>query len=100
LMFTLGIIDRLSAGDLTDGTFVAGTGTIDGSGAVGPIGGVVLKEITVSDAGAQYMFVPADNCPEALTRVPNGLTLLKAGTLDEAMAQLQAIREGRPTTGC
>ena len=100
LMFTLGIIDRLTPGDLTGGSFVAGTGTIDGAGTVGAIGGVVLKQITVSDAGAQYMFVPADNCAEALTRVPAGLTLLKATTLDQAMTQLQAIRDGQPTTGC
>jgi len=53
LMFTLGIIDRLTAGDLTGSNFVAGTGTIDGAGTVGAIGGVVLKEITVSDAGAR-----------------------------------------------
>ena len=100
LMFTLGIIDRLTPGDLTGGSFVAGTGTIDGAGTVGAIGGVVLKQITVSDAGAKYMFVPADNCAEALTRVPAGLTLLKATTLDQAMTQLQAIRDGQPTTGC
>ena len=100
LMFTLGIIDRLTAGDLTGSNFVAGTGTIDGAGTVGAIGGVVLKEITVSDAGARYMFVPADNCAEALTRVPAGLTLVKVATLDEAVAQLQAIRDGGPTTGC
>ena len=29
LMFTLGIIDKLTDGDLTGGTFIAGTGTID-----------------------------------------------------------------------
>ena len=51
-MFTLGIIDRLTPGDLTGGHFVAGTGTIDETGTVGPIGGIVLKQITVSDAGA------------------------------------------------
>ena len=36
LMFTLGIIDKLTDGDLTGGTFVAGTGTIDPDGDVGP----------------------------------------------------------------
>ncbi len=45
LMFTLGILDRLTPGDLAGGHFIAGTGTIDVDGTVGPIGGIVLKLI-------------------------------------------------------
>lgn len=39
LMFALGIVDKLTPADLTGGKFVAGTGTIDDRGKVGPIGG-------------------------------------------------------------
>ena len=43
LMFALGIVDKLTPGDLTGGKFVAGTGTIDDDGKVGPIGGIQQK---------------------------------------------------------
>ena len=100
LMFTLGIIDRLTPGDLASGHFIAGTGTIDENGAVGPIGGIVLKLITAKDAGASDFLVPADNCAEALTRVPAGLTLIKVSSLTDAMTALDEISKGQPTAGC
>ena len=37
MMFALGIIDTLSDGNLNGGEQVAGTGTIDASGTVGPL---------------------------------------------------------------
>lgn len=100
LMFTLGIIDRLTPGDLASGHFIAGTGTIDENGVVGPIGGIVLKLITAKDAGATVFLVPEANCAEALTRVPEGLTLIKIGGLTDAMTALDAVQNGQPTVGC
>ena len=94
LMFTLGIIDKLTDGDLTDGRFIAGTGTIDGDGKVGPIGGVLLKLITARDAGATVFLVPADNCAEAITQVPDGLQLVKVATVTDAMTALQTLKDG------
>lgn len=44
-MFALGIYDKLTPGSLTGGKFVAGTGTIDDNGTVGPIGGVDMKTL-------------------------------------------------------
>ena len=35
LMFSLAVVDKLTTGDLNDGKFVAGTGTIDSEGKVG-----------------------------------------------------------------
>lgn len=100
LMFTLGLLDRLTAGDLASGHFIAGTGTIDETGVVGPIGGIVLKLIAARDAGATVFLVPDQNCAEALTRVPAGLTLVKVASLSDAMTALDEVRDGRPTTGC
>ena len=39
-MFSLEIYNQLTEGDLTKGYQIAGTGTIDGDGTVGPIGGI------------------------------------------------------------
>lgn len=95
LMFSLGIIDKLTPTDLTGGRFVAGTGTIDDDGKVGPIGGIAMKEIGARDKGAQYFFVPSDNCAEAAKGAPKGLTLIKVDTLHDALNSLGDIRSGR-----
>jgi PDZ domain-containing protein len=100
LMFTLGIIDKLTDDDLTGGRFIAGTGTVDADGKVGPIGGVLLKLITAREAGATVFLVPADNCAEAVTAVPEGLQLVKVGTVDEAVAALKTVKDGGTPPGC
>jgi PDZ domain-containing protein len=94
LMFSLGIYDKLTPGDLTGGKFVAGTGTIDDNGTVGPIGGIDMKTIGARDKGAQYFLTPADNCAEAAQDPPSGLTLVKVKTMKDALNALSDIRSG------
>ncbi|RKE21045.1 PDZ domain-containing protein [Streptomyces sp. TLI_171] len=94
LMFALGIVDKLTPTDLTGGKFVAGTGTIDDDGTVGPIGGIQMKLIAARDKGAEYFFTPADNCAEATRGTPSGLTLVKVDDLAGAVKALDAIRDG------
>ncbi len=94
LMFALGIVDKLTPGDLTGGKFVAGTGTIDDNGKVGPIGGIEMKTVGARDKGAQYFLTPAENCAAAAQDVPEGLRLVKVGTIDDALGALKDIRSG------
>ncbi|WP_404868842.1 PDZ domain-containing protein [Kitasatospora griseola] len=94
LMFALGIVDKLTPTDLTGGKFVAGTGTIDDDGTVGPIGGIQMKLIAARDKGAEYFFTPADNCSEATKGTPSGLTLVKVDNLAGAVKALDSIRSG------
>lgn len=94
LMFALGLIDKLEPKDLTGGEFVAGTGTIDDEGTVGPIGGVQMKTIAARDAGARYFLTPQDNCAAAAKTAPGGLSLVKVADLDGALAALAEIRSG------
>lgn len=94
LMFALGIYDKLTPGSLTGGKFVAGTGTIDDNGTVGPIGGIELKTIGARDKGAQYFLTPADNCAAAAKDTPSGLTLVKVKTIGDALGALKDIRSG------
>jgi PDZ domain-containing protein len=90
LMFSLGIYDTLTPGSLTGGEIVAGTGTIDAEGKVGPIGGIQQKVVAARDAGAELFLVPADNCAAALG-APNGdVTLVRADTMPEALDAVQA----------
>ncbi|MFF7855607.1 PDZ domain-containing protein [Streptomyces sp. NPDC007904] len=94
LMFALGIYDKLTPGSLTGGAFVAGTGTIDDNGKVGPIGGIEMKTVGARGKGARYFLTPADNCAAAAKDTPEGLTLVKVGTIDDALDALKDIRSG------
>jgi len=100
LMLALGIIDKLKPEDLTGGKIIAGTGTIDSAGNVGPIGGVPQKLVGAKDAGATYFLTPKDNCAEAVANAPQGLTLVQVGSLDEALAALGDVRAGRQPKVC
>lgn len=96
LMFALAIINRLSPIDLTHGHKIAGTGTINADGTVGPIGGVKQKVIGAREAGARYFFVPAScdqyscNYKEAKPYA-RGITLVPVNTLDDALSFLHRL---------
>lgn len=94
LMFALGIYDKLTPGSLTGGKFVAGTGTIDDAGKVGPIGGIEMKTVGARSQGAQYFLTPVENCAAAAKDTPSGLRLVKVNTIDDALTALGDIRDG------
>lgn len=100
LMFALALVDKLSPGELNGGRFVAGTGTIDASGKVGPIGGIRYKTVAAREAGATEFLVPSANCPEAARHAPDGLTLLKVDTLAQAVDAMAAVAAGEPAPTC
>ncbi len=95
LMFALGIYDRLTPGDLTGGKIIAGTGSIDDDGSVGPIGGIQQKLVAARAHGAAYFLTPAGNWDEARRAVPKGLHVVRIATLEEALAAVRAIAAGR-----
>jgi len=90
LMFSLAIYDTLTPGSLTGGRIVAGTGTIDGDGTVGPIGGIQQKVVTAEEAHAELFLVPAENCADALKAPGNGMRLVKVTTMESAMSSIKA----------
>ncbi|MGW4028029.1 YlbL family protein [Streptomyces sp. NPDC004838] len=94
LMFALGIVDKLTPDNLTGGKFVAGTGTIDDQGKVGPIGGIVMKLVGARSAGAEYFLTPSDNCEAAAADTPSGLKLIKVNTIADATRSLEKIKSG------
>ena len=100
LMFTLGIIDKLRPADLTGGKVIAGTGTIDDEGNVGPIGGIPQKLVGAKNAGAKLFLVPADNCAEAMRNAVSGLTMARVATADDALAALQTYTGGGTPKPC
>lgn len=94
-MFALGVVDKLTPGDLTGGRRIAGTGTIDAQGAIGPIGGIRQKMIGARRAGAQWFLAPAANCGEVVGHVPDGLRVVKTSTLAQSRFEVASIAAGR-----
>jgi PDZ domain-containing protein len=90
----LGIIDKLTPGGLTGGRTIAGTGTIDKHGEVGPIGGIQQKVAAAVSAGATVFFAPASECVDAKAAAPSSLTLVSVKTLHDAVQALEAIKSG------
>lgn len=94
MIFALAIYDKLTAGALTGGANVAGTGVINAEGEVGPIGGIQQKVVGAAENGATVFLVPADNCAEALDgEVDADLQLVRVETLDDAISSLEALAE-------
>ena len=90
MMFSLGIIDMLTDDQLNGGKHVAGTGTIDPEGNVGPIGGIQQKLVGAKRAGAALFVAPQDNCDDVEGNIPDGLTVIPVSTLGEARDTVEA----------
>ncbi|GAA3982681.1 hypothetical protein GCM10022384_34460 [Streptomyces marokkonensis] len=95
LLFSLGIVDKLGAGDLTGGRVVAGTGTITTGGKVGAVGGVPLKTQAARRDGATVFLVPKAECSDAQAELPEGLRLIPVTTLKGAIDSLGALESGK-----
>lgn len=100
LMFATGIVDKLTPGDLTGGRHIAGTGTIDPDGTVGPIGGIRQKLAAARDAGAELFLMPRQHCKEAAGHVPDGLTVVPVTTLTEGITAIEDWKAGRTLATC
>lgn len=100
LMFTLGIIDKLTPGDLTGGRKIAGTGQIELDQTVDPIGGIDEKLVAAKREGATIFLVPAGNCAEAKAHPPAGMRLVKVRNLQDALAFLQPKPGDPPPQSC
>ncbi len=100
MMFALGIIDKLTTMNLTGGKFIAGTGEIEASGTVDPIGGIQQKMVGARDAGATVFLAPASNCSDVKGAIPAGLQVIKVSTLSQAVTYLQDLKSGQPVPSC
>ena len=100
LVFSLAVIDKLTTGDLSGDKFVAGTGTIDAEGKVGPIGGISHKIVAAHDAGASVFLVPAANCDEAKSAGESGIDLVKVENLGGAVDALKSLSAGGEAPRC
>jgi len=93
-MFALAIYDTLTPGSLTGGSDIAGTGTIDGKGAVGGIGGIQQKLVAAQRDGAKLFLAPAANCDEVVDGPydSNKMRVARIKTLHDAIDVLNKWR--------
>lgn len=90
LMFTLTVYDMVTPKDLTMGRVIAGTGTINLDGTVGPIGGVQQKVAAAEGAGAQYFLSPSENYEDAVAMARN-IKVIKVATAKQAIDFLNSL---------
>lgn len=93
MIFSLGIVEKLTSEDLLGDDTVAGTGTIDLSGKVGPISGIAQKMSAAKHSGAKYFLAPKENCSDVRGNVPPGLKVVAVDTFDEALAAVKHVRD-------
>ncbi len=96
LMFAMGIVDKLTPNQMTDGKKIAGTGTITPDGNVGPIGGIAQKLAAARDNGTVLFFAPAGNCPDIRNGGDKGVNVVKVSTLTDAIDALAKFNAEGP----
>ncbi len=94
LLMALTVYDLADVGDLTRGRIIAGTGTIDAQGNVGPVGGVEQKIEAAVDARAQIFLAPAGEAEQARAAAGDRLQVIGVTTLDDAIGALKAPSPG------
>ncbi|MGA1279554.1 MAG: S16 family serine protease [Candidatus Nanopelagicaceae bacterium] len=88
MIFTLGIIEKMTGEDLLRGRKIAGSGTIDLEGRIGAIGGIEAKLIGARRKGATIFLASVNNCDD-IAHIPDGLQVIPVATLREAVEVLR-----------
>jgi Lon-like protease len=100
LMFALEIFDQLMEEDFTKGYQVAGTGTIDSKGVVGPIGGIDQKIVAADKAGAEIFFAPNEKgssdsnyklAVKTTKEIDSKMKIVPVDLIDDAINYLQNL---------
>jgi len=88
LLFTLGVVEKLTPGSLAKKRIISGTGTITPDGKVGAIGGIDEKIRGAKRAGATLFLAPLDNCKNITVQEP-GLTVVGVRDVGAAVMYLE-----------
>jgi Lon-like protease len=100
LMFSLEIYDQLMEEDFTKGYKIAGTGTIDSKGTVGPIGGIDQKIVAADKAGAEIFFAPNEKgikdsnyklAVKTAQDIDSKMKIIPVDVIDDAINYLQKL---------
>ncbi|MFS0782415.1 SepM family pheromone-processing serine protease [Bacillus sp. 1P06AnD] len=101
LMFTLEIYNQLVPEDITKGKDIAGTGTMDEEGNVGPIGGIHQKVVAADKSGAAVFFAPNEKgakgsnykvAKKAAKDIHTKMKIVPVDTLEDALNYLSKMK--------
>lgn len=92
LMFSLGIYDMITKGDLVAGRTIAGSGEIHTDGSIASIGGIQEKIAGALRDGAKAYLVPAGNCADT-EGMNTSMPLVKVSNLKDAIAALDLLKQ-------
>ena len=101
-MFSLEIYNQLTEGDLTAGYQIAGTGTMNEDGTIGPIGGIHQKVVAADKAGADIFFAPNEKgvkdsnyrvAAAAAEDIGSKMKIVPVDTFDEAVDYLSRLKK-------
>ena len=90
-LFQTSPVDAAYLAGSSTGRKIAGTGAIDASGKVYPIGGVQEKVVAAQRSGAVLFFVPHDNAADARS-VAHGMTIVEVTSFQDALTYLEQHR--------
>jgi Lon-like protease len=102
LMFTLEIYNQLTEKDLTHGLRIAGTGTINTKGQVGPIGGIGQKIVAADNTDVDIFFAPNENgaadsdyrqALETAKDIKTDMKIVPVDTFEDALHYLENLDE-------
>ncbi len=85
LMMALNVYNNLIPNDITNSLIVAGTGTIEIDGSVGPVGGIRQKVIAAKRAGSELILVPTANYEEAAPFSTDETAIVPVDSFEEAL---------------
>ena len=80
------VYNNLIPQDITNSMVVAGTGTIEIDGSVGPVGGIKQKIIAAKRAGAELILVPVANFEEAKPFETDDTAIIAVESFDDALS--------------
>jgi PDZ domain-containing protein len=97
LLQTLHIFDKITTEDFAKGNKIAGTGTIEHDGSVGPIGGIEQKIYTAYADNVDIFFCPEENYQDALKAYntlenKERMALVMVRTLEDAINYLKQCK--------
>ncbi|OEH93935.1 SepM family pheromone-processing serine protease [Bacillus solimangrovi] len=101
LMFTLEIYNQLVEEDLTKGYRIAGTGTMNYEGVVGPIGGIEQKIVAADKSEAEIFFAPNEEgdedsnykiALEAAAQIKTDMKIIPVDTFEDAVDYLNSLQ--------
>ncbi len=85
MMMALNVYNLLTEDDITNGKKIAGTGTIEIDGSIGPVGGVKQKVISAKRANAGLILVPTANYEEASVFADDNTQIVAVDSFDNAL---------------